>query len=212
MTGDIKTDPSGGTDLLLAACVEVMRWRAEPAPEGRRASAVLIPLVEMDGDLNVILTERSSRLRHHAGQISFPGGAIDHGESVEQAALREAHEEINLSPNDVEILGHLPGVLTTANFHIAPVLGLIKKDVSRDGLGLTPHPDEVERILIEPIRPLLWRQNHRQEPRQYNGVDYKTWVIDHQHEYIWGATAKLIVQWSGLLADDWDDLTKEGAA
>ena len=156
----------------------------------------------------MILTERSPRLRHHAGQISFPGGAIDHGETVADAALREAHEEINLSPYHVDVIGHLPGVLTTANFHIAPVLGLIKHGMVTQESDLTPHPDEVGRIILEPLRPLLWRQNHRQEPRQNNGVDYKTWVIDHQDEYIWGATAKLIVQWSRLLPAEFNDNTQ----
>lgn len=216
MTKTIKTEPALTADMLLDAFRGVMRPLAEPAPHGRRASAVLIPLVEDKGELKVILTKRSSQLRHHAGQISFPGGAIDDGETVQEAAFREAHEEINLHPSHVDMMGFLPGVLTTANFHIAPVLALVKRDLTAADINLSPHPDEVDRILLEPIHPLLKHQHHRQEPRQYNGVDYQTWVIDHHEEYIWGATAKLIVQWSRLLPMGLlgrrEDLSKEGAA
>ena len=212
----IETEPTISANILLDAFKGVTKPLAETAPHGRRASAVLIPLVEDRGELKVILTQRSSQLRHHAGQISFPGGAIDAGETAEEAAFREAHEEINLHPSHVDMLGFLPGVLTTANFHIAPVLALVKRELTTSDMNLSPHPDEVDRILLEPIHPLLKHQHHRQEPRQYNGVDYKTWVIDHHQEYIWGATAKLIVQWSrllpmGLLGRP-VDLSKEGAA
>ena len=216
MTETIKTEPVISADMLLDAFKGVTKPLAETAPLGRRASAVLIPLVEDGGELKVILTKRSSQLRHHAGQISFPGGAIDPGETAEEAAFREAHEEINLHPSHVDMLGFLPGVLTTANFHIAPVLALVNRDLTANDMNLSPHPDEVDRILLEPIHPLLKHQHHRQEPRQYNGVDYKTWVIDHHQEYIWGATAKLIVQWSRLLPMGLSgrphDLSKEGAA
>ena len=163
-------------------------------PQGRRAAAVLIPIVEIDNEWKVILTERSKKLKHHAGQISFPGGAIDAEESVIDAALREAHEEIGLNPNLVEVIGHLPGVITTANFHIAPVLGII-----REMPDLMPEPEEVARIIALPLQPLLSPSNHRQEDRINQGKTYQTWVIDHQDEYIWGATAKLIVQWSQRL-------------
>ena len=163
----------------------------EPAPAGRRASAVLVPIIYHEGQLRLILTMRSSTLRHHAGQISFPGGRLDDGETVVQAALRESQEEIGLHPDLVQIRGFLPGVITTANFHIAPVLGLI--DHIPD---LNPAPDEVERILIEPLAPLLDRQNHGREAKEYQGQPYQTWVIDHPSEYIWGATAKMLVQWS----------------
>lgn len=168
----------------------------ELAPAGRRPSAVLIPLMIDEGVLKVVLTERSSSLRHHAGQISFPGGRIDEGEVPHTAALREANEEIGLKPEDVELIGFLPGVITTANYHIVPILGLIKGTPT-----LTKQPDEVARILIEPLMPILDPANFMREPKQYNGVDYQTWVISHPNEYIWGATAKLIVQWAGLYRD-----------
>lgn len=167
--------------------------KPEQPPIGRRPSAVLMALFPEDGQIKVILTERSHELRHHAGQISFPGGRIESGEQPKQAALREAQEEINLNPDDVEVIGYLPGVITTANFHIAPVVGVLKQRPL-----LTASPDEVSRILIEDLSALLDRSLFEREPKQYKGVDYQTWVIKHPEEYIWGATAKLLVQCAEL--------------
>lgn len=172
---------------------EIVQPKAETPPEGRRPSAVLVALIDDGRNVKVILTERSAQLRHHAGQISFPGGRIDDGETAIEAALREAHEEVDLNPEGVEVLGHLPGVVTTANFHIAPVVGVVRPPVD-----LTPAPDEVARILIEDLQPLLDPAQFAREPKQYNGINDHTWVIRHPREYIWGATAKLLVQSAAL--------------
>ena len=194
---------------LIKKFEQIMLPAPEAAPEGRRASAVLVPILDRGDHLELILTMRSSTLRHHAGQISFPGGRLDAGETVIEAALRESHEEIDLIPDQVDIRGFLPGVITTANFHIAPVLGIIKGDPQ-----LKPAPDEVERILIEPLAPLLDRGRHGRQDKEYQGQAYQTWVIDHPSEYIWGATAKMLVQWSQAMfnEDDGDKNVKRGVA
>ena len=158
-------------------------------------SAVLVALFEGGGEgPRVILTERAGHLRNHAGQISFPGGRIEPGETPAATALREAEEEVGLAGGDVEVLGFLPGVATGAGFHITPVLGMV-----RGQPGLRPDPGEVERILVEPILPLLEPANHETEMREHEGKQFESWAIKHDKEYIWGATARLIVQWSGLL-------------
>ncbi|XDZ66152.1 CoA pyrophosphatase [Alphaproteobacteria bacterium LSUCC0684] len=169
----------------------VIQPTADPLPEGRRASAVLMALVEEEAGYSIILTERSPDLRHHAGQISFPGGQIDEGETVLDAALREAEEEIALPAHKVDVLGFLPGVVTTANFHIAPVLAMVNAKVN-----LVPAEAEVSRILIEPVLPLLDPGRHRSVQREYKGQRYQSWEITHEREYIWGATARILVQWS----------------
>ena len=194
---------------LIKKFEQIMLPAPEAAPEGRRASAVLVPILDRGDHLELILTMRSSTLRHHAGQISFPGGRLDDGETVIEAALRESQEEIGLNPDLVDIRGFLPGVITTANFHIAPVLGLIKTHPE-----LTAAPDEVERILIEPLAPLLDRGRHGRQAKEYQGQPYQTWVIDHPSEYIWGATAKMLVQWSQAMfnKDEDDKNTKRGVA
>ena len=171
--------PPGLQDLLA-----VTRAVPEIPPEGQVPSAVLIALITMDdGQTGVILTERSGHLRHHAGQISFPGGRIDSGETPVETALREAEEEIALARDQVTVLGHLPGVLTTAGFHIAPVLGRV------DG-NFTPvaAPAEVARVLIEPIcRCLTGGTISRLREA---GHRYQSWDIAHERENIWGATAR----------------------
>lgn len=164
----------------------------ELAPKGKQASAVLVAVISTpEDDAKIILTKRASTLRHHAGQISFPGGKVGMGETIIEAALRESQEEIDLNPASVKIKGFLSGVETIANFHISPVLGILDQMPN-----LTPAPDEVERILIEPLAPLLSSSHHGRQERIHEGRRYKTWVIDHPNEYIWGATAKMLVQWS----------------
>ena len=202
----MKADHSVTGQILIKKFEQILLSQPEAAPEGRRASAVLVPILDRGDHLELILTMRASTLRHHAGQISFPGGRLDEGETVIDAALRESHEEINLDPSLVDIRGFLPGVITTANFHIAPVLGIIKESPQ-----LTPAPDEVERILIEPLAPLLDQDRHGREAKEYQGQPYKTWVIAHPSEYIWGATAKMLVQWSRAMFNmETEDLSYDG--
>ena len=108
-----KTDP---ISLITASqWAEVMRQQVqsepEPAPEGLRAASVLVPVVMDEHSPKLILTKRTAHLSDHAGQVCFPGGKINTGESVRDAALRESHEEIGLAASAVETVGYLPGVV-----------------------------------------------------------------------------------------------------
>lgn len=115
-------------------------------PRGFVDAAVLLPVWEG----HLLFTVRSAHLPHHAAQISFPGGRFDDGETAEQAALREAWEEVGLEPEAVEILGHLNPTLSPFGYRVFPLLGHIAREPR-----LTPNPEEVSELLWVPIHELI---------------------------------------------------------
>ncbi len=152
------------------------------------AAAVLVLIVHGE-EPGILLTKRTSTLAKHAGQVAFPGGRIDPTDpTVEAAALREAFEEVGLPPDQPEILGRLPDYLTGTGFRISPVLALLPRPVV-----LQANPDEVEAIFTLPLDVLLdpaapqWRQ------AEFRGRMRDFWVWPHEHHYIWGATAAILV-------------------
>jgi 8-oxo-dGTP pyrophosphatase MutT (NUDIX family) len=189
MMNNCPNTSQGWRDLLSDKVLS----RPDLAPAGLRASSVLVPVIIDDARPYLILTKRTAHLPNHAGQICFPGGKIDQGESVMDAALRESEEEIGLKPDQVEPLGYLSAVVAAGQFHIAPVLGVVKQSVQ-----LSPDPGEVERIIALPLDIALNSSHYREELIHYQPT-IKTWVIDHHEEYIWGATARIIVQWHAAI-------------
>ncbi len=124
-----------------------------------RASAVLAPFYELDGELYTVLTRRSWQLRSHTGEVSFPGGGQDDGESLREAALREAYEEIGLDPASVEIIGELDHLMTiSSRSFIVPFVGLLARVPV-----LEPNPSEVDAVLHVPVRELLLDEVYREE-------------------------------------------------
>ncbi|WP_119315507.1 NUDIX hydrolase [Calidithermus terrae] len=115
-------------------------------PKGFVDAAVLLPVWEG----HLLFTVRAAHLPHHAAQISFPGGRFDDGETAEQAALREAWEEVGLEPGAVEILGHLNPTLSPFGYRVFPLLGHITR-----APRLTPNPEEVSELLWVPIQELI---------------------------------------------------------
>jgi 8-oxo-dGTP pyrophosphatase MutT (NUDIX family) len=152
-------------------------------------AAVLVPVI-LGEQPSILLTKRTSHLTKHAGQISFPGGRIDPGDSgPEAAALREAYEEIGLEAGSVEVLGRLTDHVTGTGYRITPVLSVLPPDLTYQ---LSPH--EVEsifelpmRVVMDPDAPRRQRQHVRGEWRDY-------WVWPHPDHFIWGATAAILVQ------------------
>ena len=123
-------------------------------PKGFVDAAVLIPVWE--GQL--LFTVRSADLPHHAAQISFPGGRFDDGETAEQAALREAWEEVGIAPSSVEILGHLNPTLSPFGYRVFPLLGHLLQEPN-----LNPNPEEVSEVLWVPIEELLAAPSYAEE-------------------------------------------------
>ncbi|KAF0676342.1 CoA pyrophosphatase [Profundibacterium mesophilum] len=161
--------------------------RPSRAPD-LRAAAVLVPLWERGGRVDVILTKRSSALRHHPGQIAFPGGKIDAGDSgPEAAALREAHEEIGLAPSRVELIGRLPHHETVTTFSMVPIVGWISGP-------FTPVPEagEVAEVFTVPLAHLAQTAHYMVSSRHWRGQERRYFQVPYGPYYIWGATARVL--------------------
>lgn len=175
-------------------------WSPEIHGDGRlsertpAAAAVLVPLVERDDGLHVLLTQRAAHLRDHAGQISFPGGrAEDYDADAAATALREAEEEVGLARDHVEVIGQLPVYTTVTQFVVTPVVGLV-----RPPFALSIDRSEVDEAFEVPLHFLMSPGNHRRHvmsfeggQRQFLSMPWRT--ADEQREYfIWGATAAML--------------------
>jgi 8-oxo-dGTP pyrophosphatase MutT (NUDIX family) len=153
-----------------------------------RDAAVLIGVIDDPDEARVILTKRTDKLRKHAGQIAFPGGGIDESDlSPEEAALREAEEEIGLDPRFVETVGRLPQYLAGTGFRIQPVLAVVQP-----GFVITPNPDEVESVFEVPLAFLMNPDNHQQDSRVWQGAVRHFYVMPYRERHIWGITAGII--------------------
>lgn len=153
-----------------------------------RDAAVLIACREGPGGAEVILTKRSSRLKHHPGQISFPGGKIDPEDcGPVAAALREAEEEVGLPRDRTVILGTLPAHETVTGFAVTPVLGWVAE-------AFTPVPEagEVDEVFTVPLAHLLDSGRYRVEGRLWRGEMRRYYVVPYGPYYIWGATARML--------------------
>lgn len=176
-------------------------WRPLAWPEGTRRAAGLI-LVFAAPAPTLVLTVRSHALPQHAGQVSLPGGAVEAGESLDQAALREAHEEIGLEPGAVRVIGLLtPLHIPVSGFALHPVVATI------DGRpGLSAGHGEVARILEAPVGELADPARIVLTTGQRDGVEYDVPSFDVDGERVWGATAMVLAEllWVlGFPPDPW---------
>jgi 8-oxo-dGTP pyrophosphatase MutT (NUDIX family) len=160
----------------------------EPAP-----AAVLIAVTDRP-EPGVILTVRREHLRTHAGQVAFPGGRVDPGETVEQAALREAHEELGLEPAEVALVGSIEPYRTVTNYDVTPVVGVVPPD-----LPLFPHEHEVADWFEAPLAHLLDPEQQLRQSAIFQGRERHYYEIIWEGRRIWGATAAMIVNLSRRL-------------
>ena len=153
------------------------------------AASVLFPIVLRENGPTVLFTQRTDHLRDHAGQISFPGGRVEASDaSAEHTALREAEEEIGLSPAHVEIVGFLPEYRTVTGYRITPVVAFLKPPFE-----LRPDPSEVAEVFEVPLSFLMNPGNHQRYSREFQGEIRYFFAMPYGRHFIWGATAGIIV-------------------
>jgi 8-oxo-dGTP pyrophosphatase MutT (NUDIX family) len=159
-----------------------------PAGRKLRPAGVLVAFQPVEGRIEVILTKRASGLKHHPGQIAFPGGKQDETDAdIAQAALREAHEEIGLAPSNVEILGALPVHETVTGFTVTPVLGRVL-----DPFDIIPEPGEVDEVFRVPLSHISDPHQYRVQSRRWLGQRRYYYAVPFGPYYIWGATARIL--------------------
>jgi 8-oxo-dGTP pyrophosphatase MutT (NUDIX family) len=170
-------------------------------PDPGAPSAVLVVLFEESGEARVVLTRRAAHLRSHRGEVSFPGGRLDAGETAAAGALREAAEEIGLDPGLVEEVGRLTAVTTfSSGSTITPVVGLLRARPL-----LVPSPHEVEHVFDVALAELAGAHVFREEwwtvpgrgpaPTPESGGDgsFPVWFFELPDDIVWGATARILV-------------------
>ena len=159
-------------------------------PEGRklRPAGVLVAVSLVTETPRVILTKRSSALKHHPGQIAFPGGKQEDDDAdVTAAALREAHEEIGLPVELPDVLGQLPIHETITSFRVTPVVAVLTKPFDP-----VPEPGEVDEVFSVPLAHLLDPANYLIESRYWRGTRRHYFTVPFGPYYIWGATARML--------------------
>jgi 8-oxo-dGTP pyrophosphatase MutT (NUDIX family) len=195
-----KTQVRAALDALPSTPEEDMHWLSGVSPEvaarvratlttRRTPAAVLVPLVEHPTGMTVLLTQRATTLKDHAGQISFPGGRIELEDAdAWHAALREAYEEIGLRPEMVEFAGYLPDHVVISGFRVTPVVGFVNPQYQ-----LQIAAAEVHDVFEVPLDFILDTANHKSRQRKIGELTIDIHDIPFGDRNIWGATAGMLL-------------------
>jgi 8-oxo-dGTP pyrophosphatase MutT (NUDIX family) len=175
-------------------------WDPLKFPEGARDGAALLLVYPHDDTLHVALTVRGTGLRNHTGQVSLPGGGVDEGETFEQAAVREAYEEIGIDPSTVELLGRLtPLHIPVSGFLLHPIVGFTSMRPAFQRAEW-----EVARIIEAPVSllsdPLVVKREIRTRTANGQSIDVEVPYFDIDGEKVWGATAMILAEFCAILS------------
>lgn len=166
-------------------------------PASTKPAAVLVPLVQRDSEITVLLTQRTDHLKDHAGQVSFPGGRVEQSDADrEAAALRETEEEIGLARDRIELVGKLDIYMTRTGYEVTPIVGLVNPPFE-----VTPDPFEVADIFEVPLGFLMEPANQQRMSKQVDGITRHFYAMEYGERFIWGATAGMLVNLSELLTE-----------
>lgn len=186
-------DPTNAVPAGFAAKdIETIRAYFPASPI---AAAVLVPIVDHESGLTVLLTQRASHLKNHPGQISFPGGRIEPTDlNPIEAALRETQEEIGLSREHITFAGYLEPQLVLSGYWVTPVVAFVQP-----GFELRLDRREVDTAFEVPLLHILDAVNHRGRERQLGAVTVQVYDIPYEGHNIWGATAGMLMSLYRLL-------------
>lgn len=160
-------------------------------------AAVLIAVVDREPEPTILLTQRPNSMRDHPGQVAFPGGKLEEGEDAVAGALREAHEELGLDPQEVRIIGTSDIYHTGTGFAVTPVLGVVGPDIA-----ITPDPREVEAWFEAPLAHVFNHENWIERSATWKGQERRYLDMEYEGFRIWGVTAAIISNLSRRV--DWD--------
>ena len=171
--------------------VEISDGSNEITREGQRKAAVLMPLVLRD-EWHIILTQRPETMPSHAGQIAFPGGKAESGESIAQTALRETDEEIGVGSAQIDLIGRLPSFNASGSYRVTPFVGVVSPEAV-----VVPDPREVESVFEVPLAFLMNPENHIRREVFFDNENHILFDMpydepDGRHRNIWGMTAMTI--------------------
>lgn len=172
--------------FLLTATTQQLTQQLQP--HSHRKAAVLIALVERDNGLHIIFTERALHLRHHPGQVSFPGGKHEKFDStLQQTAIRETDEEIGIKADFIEVVGRLAPLKTSSGFEVLPVVAFVD-----NRFQLVIDSNEVKSVFEVPLNFLLKPKNFHPQHLIANKKRHFTYCIAYKNHLIWGATAQML--------------------
>ena len=163
--------------------------------EGYSEASILVIFInnKIEQESYILITQRKKNLRKHAGQVAFPGGRKEADDkNLQETALRETEEEINLSKDNYDIIGHLPNFYTGTGYVVSPFIALMKSESKWQNL-IYPNPEEVERIFTPKSMELLSPKFHIREKPPIESSMLMTWRINYNNENIWGLTARVLV-------------------